>query len=135
ADAHAEYERRFAAPLRSTWKPHDNDRDPDRRLKLGFLSPDLHRHPVGYFIIRALEHFDREQAEVVCYSDSTLHDDLKARFRAVAKDWRDVTGWTDDRLAEQARADRIDILFDLAGHLAHNRLLVFARKPAPVQVT
>ena len=60
---------------------------------------------------------------------------LTSRFQAAARNWRDVIGMSDERLAEQIRADRIDILFDLAGHTAHNRLLVFARKPAPIQIT
>src|SRR5262249_37355237 len=117
------------------WRPHANAPDPDRRLRLGFLSPDLGCHPVGYFLIRPLEHLDPQQAEVVCYSDRRTPDELTARFRAAAALWRDVAGWDDDRLAQQIRADGIDILFDLAGHPAHNRLLVFARKPAPLQVT
>ncbi len=73
--------------------------------------------------------------ETVCYSDRMVEDDLTRRFQAAAAQWRDVAGVSDQRLAEQIRADQIDILFDLAGHTAHNRLLVFARKPAPIQVT
>jgi predicted O-linked N-acetylglucosamine transferase (SPINDLY family) len=133
--AHADYQQRFAASLQSTWKPMQNHRDPERRLRLGFLSPDLHRHPVGFFLIRCLENLDRQQADVLCYSNSPINDDLTARIRAATTTWRDVVTWTDEALAEQIRADRIDILFDLAGHTRHNRLLVFARKPAPVQVT
>jgi predicted O-linked N-acetylglucosamine transferase (SPINDLY family) len=135
AAAHAEYERRHAARFRASWRPHANVPDPDRRLRLGFLSPDLGCHPVGYFLIRPLEQFDPQQAEVVCYSDRHNPDELTARIRAAAALWRDVAGWDDDRLAQQIRTDRIDILFDLAGHTARNRLLVFARKPAPLQVT
>jgi predicted O-linked N-acetylglucosamine transferase (SPINDLY family) len=71
----------------------------------------------------------------VCYSDRAAKDDVTARFQAVAALWRDVASWSDDRLAEQIRADRIDILFDLAGHTAKNRLLAFARRPAPIQIT
>ncbi len=135
AAAHAGYERQHAAPLRAAWRPHANGRDPERRLRLGFLSPDLRRHPVGYFAVRCLENLDRTRAEVVCYNNALKADDLTARFRAAATVWRDVVGWSDDRLAEQVRADGIDVLFDLAGHTARNRLLVFARKPAPLQVT
>ena len=102
---------------------------------MGFVSPDLGRHPVGYFLVRVLENLDPEQAETVCYSDRIVKDDLTDRLQAAATQWRDVTGMSDQRLAEQIRADRIDILFDLAGHTADNRLLVFARKPAPIQVT
>ena len=76
-----------------------------------------------------------EQHETICYSDRIVKDDLTHRLQAAATQWRDVFGMSDQRLAEQIRADRIDILFDLAGHTAHNRLLVFARKPAPIQIT
>ncbi len=105
------------------------------RLRLGFVSPDLGRHPVGYFLVRVLENLSREQYETICYSDRIVKDDLTHRLQAAATQWRDVIGMSDQRLAEQIRADRIDILFDLAGHTAHNRLLVFARKPAPIQIT
>lgn len=135
SDAHAEYERRHAAPLRATWRPHENTREPDRRLRLGFVSPDLRRHAISNFVISFLENLDRGQAEAICYNDWPTPDNVTARFRAAAADWRDVFGWTDERLAQQIRDDQIDILFDLAGHTAHNRLLVFARKPAPIQVT
>lgn len=90
---------------------------------------------MGYFLIRTLEQFDPQQAEIVCYSDRLNEDDLTARFQAVSTTWRKVVGWSDERLAEQIREDQIDILFDLAGHTSGNRLLVFARKPAPIQIT
>ncbi len=135
ADAHAAYERQHTARLRSSWRPHPNDCDPQRRLRLGFMSPDLGRHPVGYFLIRVLEHLDPEQADLVCYNNRLLPDDLTRRFQATATTWWDVAGWNDDQLAEQIRADRIDLLFDLAGHTAGNRLGVFACKPAPIQLT
>jgi predicted O-linked N-acetylglucosamine transferase (SPINDLY family) len=99
------------------------------------VSPDFARHPVGYLLIRTVESLDRGQCDVVCYNDRLMHDDLTARFRAAATTWRDVTGLSDQALAEQVVADRIDILFDLAGHTAGNRLLAFASKPAPIQIT
>ena len=73
--------------------------------------------------------------ETICYSDRTVKDELTHRLQAAATQWRDMGGMSDQQLAEQIRADRIDILFDLAGHTARNRLLVFARKPAPIQIT
>jgi protein O-GlcNAc transferase len=135
SEAHAEYERRHAAPLRATWRPHENTREPERRLRLGFVSPDLRRHATSNFVISFLENLDHGQAEAICYNDWPTPDAVTARFRAASAEWRDVFGWADDRLAEQIRRDRIDVLFDLAGHTAHNRLLVFARKRAPIQVT
>ncbi len=135
AEAHAEYDRRHAVPLRGPSVQHENVCDRHGRLRLGFVSPDLGRHPVGYFVVRVLENLSQEQHETICYSDRIVKDDLTHRFQAAATQWRDVIGMRDQRLAEQIRADRIDILFDLAGHTTHNRLLVFARKPAPIQVT
>ncbi len=135
AVVHAEFDRLHAAPLRTSRPPRENDRDPHRRLNLGFVSADFGRHPVGYFLIRALEHLDRGQFETVCYCDRMIKDDLTQRFQAVATTWRSVSGLSDQRLTDQIVEDRIDILFDMAGHTAGNRLLVFARKPAPIQVT
>jgi predicted O-linked N-acetylglucosamine transferase (SPINDLY family) len=135
AAAHAEYQRRHAAPLRATWRPHSNARDPERRLRVGFVSSDLGAHPVGRFLVRVLENLDRAQCETVCYSDRFAADETTVRLRAAAGAWHDVCGLSDNQLAEQVRGDRIDVLFDLAGHTARNRLLVFARKPAPIQIT
>jgi predicted O-linked N-acetylglucosamine transferase (SPINDLY family) len=135
AEAHAEFDRRHAAPFRGTFRRLDDVHDRHGRLRLGFVSPDLAQHPVGCFLVRVLENLSREQHETTCYSDRTVKDALTHRLQAAATQWRDVFGMNDDRLAEQIRADGIDILFDLAGHTGHNRLLVFARKPAPIQVT
>jgi len=135
AAAHAEYDRVHAAPLRTAGPLHENDRDPHRRLRVGFVSPDFGRHPVGFFLIRVLENLDRIQCETVCYCDRMIKDDLTPRFQAAAALWRDISGLTHQGLTEHILADRIDILFDLTGHTAHNRLLVFARKPAPIQIT
>jgi protein O-GlcNAc transferase len=132
--AHADYARRHTEPLGAFWSPHANTRDPERRLRMGFCSPDLGRHPVGDFLIRTLENLDQKQVEVIIYSDRKTLDDRLARFRAAADTWHNVVGWRDDRLAEQIRADEIDILFDLAGHTG-TRLLMFACKPAPIQIT
>ena len=135
AEVHTEYEQRFARPLRSTWQPHLQSREPGRRLRLGFVSPDFSRHPVGFFLIRVLEHLDRRQCEVVCYSNRSKADEMTHRFQAAAELWRDVAGLSDGDLADRIRSDQIDMLFDLSGHTAHNRLLVFARKPAPIQIS
>ncbi len=136
AEAHAEYDRLHTAALRDAIVPNRDLRDTrSRRPRVGFVSPDLGRHPVGYFLVRVLENFDKEQFETVCYSDRTVKDDLTQRMQSAATQWRDVIGLSHQRLAHQIRADRIDILFDLAGHTAGNRLSVFARKPAPIQIT
>jgi protein O-GlcNAc transferase len=135
AEAHSEYDHQYAAPLYGAVAHHEKFHDFHGRPRLGFVSPDLGRHPVGYFLVRVLENLSQEQHEIICYSDRIVKDSLTCRLQAAATQWRDVPGMSDEQLAAQIRADRIDILFDLAGHTAHNRMLVFARKPAPIQVS
>ena len=112
-----------------------NDCDRRQHLRLGFISADFGRHPVGYFLVKVLENLRQEPLELICYSDRVKRDDLTDRIQTSASCWRDVTGMSDDVLAKQIRTDGIDILFDLSGHTAGNRMLVFARKPAAIQVT
>ena len=133
--AHAEFDQQLCQPLRGQWQPHAADRNPDRPLRLGFLSPDLGMHPVGYFLILVLENLPQSEYEVICYSDRARPDALAARIRKASSEWSSVENLSDDQLAQRIRDDKIDILFDLAGHTARNRLLVFARKPAPIQIT
>jgi predicted O-linked N-acetylglucosamine transferase (SPINDLY family) len=132
---HRAWARRFAVPLAAQIRPHDNDRTPDRRLKVGFLSPDLRAHPVGRSLLPWFTARDRGQIEIVCYSDVQRGDDITCRLQALADRWHSTAGLGDAHLAEQIRTDRIDILVDPTLHTAHNRMLVFARKPAPIQLT
>ncbi|MBY0431854.1 MAG: hypothetical protein K2Q10_11695, partial [Rhodospirillales bacterium] len=133
---HRGWEERYGTALRAGRRPFANDRDPFRPLKVGFVSGDFGRHPVGYFTVSTFAALDRDVLELHCYSDRPHGgDDLTARIRAVVPHWRDTAALPDALLAERIRADGIDILFDLAGHTAGNRLPVFARKPAPVQVS
>ena len=134
-EAHADYDRLHATPLGAAWRPHRKAPDPDRQLRLGFVSPHFASHPVGRFLIRPLENLDSSQFQMICYSDTSPIDHLTARIQAAVSAWHDVRDMNDDQLAGQIREDRIDILFDLAGHTAGNRLQVFARKPAPIQIT
>ncbi|MEZ2141476.1 tetratricopeptide repeat protein [Bradyrhizobium sp. DN5] len=114
--------------------PHDNDRDLDRRLVLGYVSSDFNAHSAAFVFKPVLQHHDRAQFEIVCYSCSSKVDATTGEFQGFADRWRDASQWTDDRLAAQIRADGVDILIDLSGHTRGNRLAVFARKPAPIQV-
>ena len=116
-------------------RPHANTREPERRLRLGYVSADLGRHPVGYFLAPVLPRHDPATVEVICYSDRAAEDDMTALFRGASSAFNNISGLSDDALAELVRRDRIDVLVDLSGHTAGNRLLVFARKPAPVQVS
>ncbi len=133
-EAHRDWAKQFAAGTRATRLPHGIDRNPDRRLRIGYVSPDFRRHPVTALFAPVIERHDRGQFEIFCYYNHRGADAVTARIRTAASQWRDVAGIEHPVLAEQIVADRIDILVDLAGHTAHNRLQVFARKPAPVQV-
>lgn len=134
-EAHVEYESRYAVPFRASWQPFDTYRNEEGPLRVGFVSPNFRCHPVGYFLVRLFENLDPEQCETVCYANQIVHDAMTVRLQTAATLWRDVSGLSDEMLAESIRADRIEILFDLAGHTAGNRLLTLARKPAPIQIT
>lgn len=115
---------------------HDNPPDPERRLKVGYLSPDFCGHALPFFIEPILHRHDRSRFEVICYSDVRTEDAITWRLRAYDALWHACERWTDEALAKQIRADGIDILVDLAGHTAGGRrMALFARKPAPVQVS
>jgi predicted O-linked N-acetylglucosamine transferase (SPINDLY family) len=131
----AEFQRRHAAPLRAEWRAHENPKDPDKSLVVGFVSPRFAFGPVGTYLIQVMENLASSPCRTVCYSDVIRADELSARFEAAAGTWRNVSRVTDQELAERIRQDGIDILFDLAGHSPDSRLLTFARKPAPIQVT
>jgi protein O-GlcNAc transferase len=132
---HLVWAERHVAPLRPARRPHANVADPERRLRVGYVSPDFREHPVARFMLPLLQEHDREQVEVCAYSDVAAPDPVTAIVRRHADQWRDVTALGDDALAEAVRADGIDVLVDLAAHSGHNRMLAFARKPAPVQLT
>lgn len=131
--------RRFAARLADPLPPVEGfapaATDPERPLRVGYVSPDLRRHAVACFLEPLLAAHDRAQVTVVAYADVPRPDEVTARLRARCDEWRDVSGLPDEALARRIRQDRIDVLVDLAGHTRRNRLLCFARRPAPVQVS
>lgn len=105
------------------------------KLRIGYVSPDLHNHSVGYFIDSVFSHYDRDSYEVYAYYNNTRKDSVQSRFSGLVDHWAAVENIGDIELADKIYADQIDILVDLAGHTANNRLAVFYQKPAPVQVT
>ena len=135
AQEHEAWRQRYAQSLENQPMRHGNDRSPDRRLRVGYVSPDLREHPVGRFMRTLLAHHRHDQFEIFCYADHPKADAMTARLRSHADHWRNVQALSDAELAKQINDDRIDILVDLAMHTANNRLLVFARKPAPVQMS
>ena len=132
---HLEWAWRFAEPLTALAAPHANDPTRDRRLRIGYLSPYFRQHAVNYFTEPMIVAHDHELFEIFCYADAQGGDATTDRLKQAADHWREVTYLSDEQIAQQVRADGIDILVDLTGHIGKNRLLVFARKPAPVQVT
>lgn len=140
AAALGELHRRFGATVRVEPLPaprlgRDRTADPDRRLRVGYVSPDLRAHSVAAFFEPLLTAHDRDAVEPVCYANLPKADAVTERFKQQAALWRDVDGLEPHELAELIREDRIDILVDLAGHTARNSLRAFAYKPAPVQAT
>ena len=111
------------------------DRQINSRLKIGYVSGDFRMHSVAYFVEGILEAHDKTEVEVTCYHSSHEEDSVTQRLKASADRWRTVHSATDQELADLIVSDRIDVLVDLAGYTNGNRLGVFAKKPAPVQVT
>jgi predicted O-linked N-acetylglucosamine transferase (SPINDLY family) len=135
AQEHSRWNRQHAEPLKQFIGPHRNGRIRDRRMRIGYVSPDLRQHSVAYFLENLLAHHDASSVEVFCYSDVIRPDATTARMQKLCAQWREIVGLKDTEVDQKVREDRIDILVDLAGHTANNRLLLFARKPAPIQVT
>lgn len=132
---HQRFEAHYAAPLVSSIQVLLNNCHPHRQLKIGYVSPDFRKHAVAYFIEPILAHHDHAQFEIFGYYNHSTTDEVTQRLQSYTDHWRNCATLSDELLAQQIREDQIDILVDLAGHSAGNRLLVFARKPAPVQVT
>jgi predicted O-linked N-acetylglucosamine transferase (SPINDLY family) len=112
----------------------DHDYAPDRPLRVGYLSADFLGHVLARFVEPLLAHHDPVRVEVFCYADVPSPDAITARLRTLARHWQPVCGLTDAEVAGLVRRDRVDVLVDLAGHTGL-RLGVFARQPAPLQVT
>jgi protein O-GlcNAc transferase len=135
AEEHHRWNLQHAEPLRKFIQPHPNDRTPDRRLRIGYVSPDFHDHVVGRNLLPLFRQHDRRQFEMIVYSQTASPDAITSEFQHNADRWHNIVGQSDEQVAHQIRQDQIDILVDLTLHMRHNRLLVFARKPAPVQAT
>lgn len=110
-------------------------RDPNKRLRIGFVSPDLRAHSIAYFLEPLLQHLDPAQFEVFLYHNHSKVDAMSERLRAHAKSWKNLVGQTNESATKILRADQLDLAIDLAGHTGFNRLACFAQRIAPVQVT
>ncbi len=135
AHTHRDWAERHAPPSLAAPRTWPRSSDTARPLRLGFVSADLGRHPVGCIMLPLVEHLDRSRFELWCYSNRVMYDPLQQQLRQGVNTWRDVRALTDEQLTDVIREDQIDVLFDLSGHTGHNRLGVFARRAAPVQIT
>jgi predicted O-linked N-acetylglucosamine transferase (SPINDLY family) len=126
---------RHARPLGRLIEPYTNERNADRRLRIAYVSPDFRGHAQSLFTQPLLAQHDHKQFEVFCFSSTAAPDQITRHLRGFADQWRDTSAMSDQQIADLIREDGIDIAVDLAMHMSGGRLLVFARKPAPVQVT
>jgi len=133
-DKHFTWGERFATPVQPRPQPHA-PHDPNRRLRIGYVSGDFRQHTVAGFAETLLDHHDRTRFEVFAYSNVQRGDDVTERLTTLADQWRSIAGLPDDELAERIHRDEIDVLVDLGGHTAANRLITFACRPACVQAT
>jgi predicted O-linked N-acetylglucosamine transferase (SPINDLY family) len=133
---HKRFGAQFETPLKPQWPQHENSRERERTLRIGFVSGDFRGHPVSNFLEPVLEHLARDkQLSLHAYSTTPRADAVTARLRGLFEHWRDIHEYTHQDAANLIRSDGIDILIDLSGHTAHNRLPMLARKPAPVQAS
>lgn len=134
-EAHDEWDRRHGKPVPRLSAPAGRDRSPERRLRVGYVCSSFRDHVLGRNLMPLLREHDRSAVEVFCYSNNRSDDEVTAAFRRLADGWRDIAQLTDDAAAGQVREDGIDILVDTTLHMEGSRLLLFARKPVPLQVT
>lgn len=135
AAGYREFGARWEPPFSNGQRAFSVDRSPQRRLKVGYVSPDFRGHACSFFVLPLLAAHDERAVEIYGYSDVRAADEVTHRIRNACHHWRQTAGLNDEQLADLIRLDGIDVLVDLAGHSANNRLMAFARRPAPVQVT
>ena len=126
---------KFAKSPFERWRDRLPLPDPKRKLRVGLISPDFCRHAVSYFVEPLLENWNREQLEITLYACGEVRDDYTKRLQTKSERWRDLHGVSDENACLQILRDEIDILMDLAGHTAGNRMALMSMKPAPIQAT
>lgn len=133
---HVAFGEQFEKPLRQYWPEHKNSKDECRALNVGFVSGDLNHHALAHFLLPVFKRLSMDPSLVLhAYYTHTIEDDATQHMRPCFTQWHAVAQLNDLELSEQVQADNIDILFDLSGHTKNNRLLTFARKPAPIQIS
>ena len=129
------WQKSHGQPLSSEILSHRNDPNPDRKLRVGYVSADFRQHSATNAFSPMIQYFDRDRFEVICYASNMVEDKITKLFRASANKWQICSRMDHHQVATLIREDCVDILVDLSGHSAENRLLAFARKPAPVQIS
>ncbi len=132
---HQRWAKQFADPLTKKSSPHQNELSLERQLTVGYVSADFKEHSVAHFISPILANHDRSRFRVICYDNWPRSDSTTQHLKTLVEGWRKIDDLDDQQASELIRADRVDILIDLSGHTTGNRLLMFARKPAPVQAS
>ncbi len=132
---HLNWDRHHGQPFKAFIKPHTNDRSPNRRLRIGYVSPDFKNHVVTWNFLPLLRQHDHQQFEIFCYAKVKKPDEFSDQIRASADAWRNIIDLNEDQAAKLIRDDQIDILVDLSLHSGDHVLSIFARKPAPLQLT
>ena len=130
--SHREWEKNLKKPIESFTPVNKTSRRP---LKVGIVSPDLWTHSVANFLIPLLQHYDREEFHITCYSDTQVPDETTEMLKRFSNSWREIRNLSDESVSKRIRSDNINILIDLAGHTGNNRLTVFAQRVAPIQIT
>jgi protein O-GlcNAc transferase len=134
-EEHKAWQAHHTEPIRPEINVFPNSLEPDRPLRIGYVSADFYGHSVSYFIEAALKHHDSTKFEIYCYAHLRTPDAITKRLQSYTNHWRAIFKMKTEEVADIIRKDEIDILVDLGGHTAGNRLKVFALKPAPIQVT
>lgn len=134
--AHVDFSKRHESPMTKFSLPHRNNRSTERRIRIGYVSADFRQHAVAHFITPVLEQHNHDQFQVFCYSSHNIEDEITRHMQTYVECWRKIFGLSHHQVAQLIHQDEIDILIDLGGHSGgYDRLLVFAMKPAPIQVT
>lgn len=129
------FDAQFGIPQNTTWRTHNNTRDPNKKLRVGYISGDFRKHSTRHFLLPLIENHDRTKIEIFAYADVAAEDSVTNQYKQAVDHWCVTEGMADDKIAQRVREDEIDILVELSGHTAKNRLGVFSRKPAPVSVS
>ncbi len=134
-DAHLSFAKRFCAPFYPKTSYYTNSPLPDRPLRIGYVSSDFQEHPISVFVEPLFTHHSRDNCQIYCFYNHSKEDAITRRLRSLVDDWHGIVGLNDEEVDQLIRGLEIDILIDLNGLTKGHRVQLFARKPAPIQMT